>query len=168
MRINTLTRMATSTAALCLAVAGSFAAAGAASASAPVAYQQIRNAVHNQCVDAPGGALNVRVKLSDCSSGEPTRHWALVPTGAASTYFIVNQGSGYCLEVNNGTATPGEAVDQFTCNGSSSEKWIREGLRLRHSGTNQCLDTAGGRDSALIQYTCGAEAPAGIQSWIIE
>ena len=84
MRTLTLTRMVTLAAALCLTAVGSFAAASSASAAVPgTAYQQIRNAVYSQCVDAPGGALNVHVKLENCSSAQPTRNWLLVPTGAA-------------------------------------------------------------------------------------
>jgi hypothetical protein len=138
----------------------------AASASG---FQQIRNAAFSQCVDAPGGTLNVRLRLADCSASIGTRRWAFVPTGAANTYFIVNAASGLCMEVNNGTSTPGETVDEFFCNGLASEQWVLgEGLTIRHAGTNQCLDTVGGRGSQLMQFTCGLASPAAAQSWIIE
>jgi hypothetical protein len=70
------------------------------------------------------------------------------------------------MEVNNGTSTPKETVDQFTCNGLASEQWVLEGLTLRHAGTNQCLDTVGGPGSQLMQWTCGDAHPANVQSWI--
>jgi hypothetical protein len=125
----------------------------------------IRNAAYSQCIDAPGGALNVRLKLVACSSSG-TQQWTFLPTGAANTYVIRNQASGLCMEVNNGTSTPKETVDEFTCNGLASEQWVLEGLTLRHAGTNQCLDTVGGPGSQLMQYTCGQAAPANVQSWI--
>src|SRR5690242_11980828 len=61
----------------------------------------IRNAAYSQCIDAPGGALNVRLKLVACS-GSGTQQWAFMPTGAANTYVIRNKASGFCMEVNNG------------------------------------------------------------------
>lgn len=126
----------------------------------------IRNSAYSQqCIDAPGGKLNVRLKLVACSSSG-TQQWAFMPTGAANTYVIRNQASGFCMEVNNGTSTPGETVDQFTCNGLASEKWVLEGLTLRHAGTNQCLDTVSGPGSQLMQFTCGKAAPANVQFWI--
>jgi len=125
----------------------------------------IHNAAYSQCIDAPGGALNVRLKLVECS-GSGTQQWVFIPTGAANTYFIRNQASGFCMEVNNGTSTPGETVDEFTCNGLASEQWVLEGLTFRHAGTNQCLDTVSGPGSQLMQWTCGDAHPANVQSWI--
>jgi Ricin-type beta-trefoil lectin domain len=125
----------------------------------------IRNAAYSQCIDAPGGRLNVRLKLVACS-GSGTQQWTFMPTGAANTYVIRNRQSGFCMEVNNGTSTPKEAVDQFTCDGLASEQWVLEGLKLRHVGTNQCLDTVGGPGSELMQYTCGDAHPVNVQDWI--
>src|SRR3954447_12417391 len=124
----------------------------------------VRNAAYSQCIDAPGGALNVRLKLVECS-GSDTQQWVFMPTVAANTYVIQNQASGFCMEVNNGTSTPGETVDEFTCNGLASEQWVLEGLTFRHAETNQCLDTVSGPGSQLMQWTCGDAHPANVQSW---
>lgn len=184
--MKNLMRLSITTTALLLTGAGSVAVAAGASAAtsspssaantpaqikaaaAATDFHQVRNAAYSQCVDAPGGTLNVRLKLADCSASTSTRRWALVPTGAANTYFVVNKASGFCMEVNNGTSTPGETVDEYTCNGLASEQWVLEGLTMRHAGTNQCLDTVSGRGSQLMQFTCGLASPAGAQSWIIE
>jgi hypothetical protein len=176
MRTKTRVRLTTITAAVFLSSAGTAAAASAAptsaaeinTAAAADGYHQIRNAAYSQCVDAPGGALNVRLRLAPCSAFVGTRMWALVPTGAPNTFFVVNRSSGLCMEVNNGTSVPGETVDEFTCNGLASEQWVLEGLTFRHAGTNQCLDTVGGRGTELMQFTCGQAAPAAAQSWIVE
>jgi hypothetical protein len=162
------TRLAMGATALFLASAASAAVAGNASAAVPSGARQIRNAAFSQCVDAPGGADNVQLKLSPCNKSVRSRLWTFVPTGVADTYFIVNAASLECMEVNDGTSTPGERVDEFTCDGLASEQWVVEGLRLRHAGTNQCLDTVGGPGSALMQFTCGEESPAGVQEWIVE
>jgi hypothetical protein len=152
-------------AATLVVTSASLLALSAAPANATPSDGSIRNAAYSQCIDAPGGALNVRLKLVACSSSG-TQQWAFVPTGATNTYVIRNQASGFCMEVNNGTSTPGETVDEFTCNGLASEQWVSEGPALRHAGTNQCLDTVGGPGSQLMQYTCGQAAPANVQSWI--
>jgi Ricin-type beta-trefoil lectin domain len=135
-------------------------------AAAANGFHQLRNAAYNQCVNAPGGGLNVRLQLANCSTAS-TERWSLVPTGAPNTVSVVNQASGFCMEVNNGTATPGETVDEYICNGSASEQWVQEGLSFRHVGTNQCLDTVGGRGSQLMQFTCGLASPAGAQAWVV-
>jgi hypothetical protein len=180
MQSKTLMRLATMTAAALLAIAGSAYAASGASASpgagalpanilAGTGYDEIHNVAYGQCVDAPGGVLNVHLSLVPCSMTDTTQAWVLVPTGAASTFFIVNRASGYCMEVNNGTSTPTEPVDEWVCDGLPSEMWIQETdtNRLRHFGTNQCLDTVGGPGSELMQFTCGQETPVGVQSWTV-
>lgn len=86
----------------------------------------IRNAAYSQCIDAPGGALNVRLKLVACSSSG-TQQWEFIPTGAANTYVIRNRASGLCMEVNNGTSTPKETVDEFTCNDWRLSSGCRKG-----------------------------------------
>jgi hypothetical protein len=148
-------------------ISASLLALSTAPANATPSNGPIRNAAYSQCIDAPHGALNVRLKLVACNSSSGTQQWAFMPTGAANTYVIRNQASGFCMEVNNGTSTPKETVDEFTCNGLTSEQWVLEGLTLRHAGTNQCLDTVGGPGSQLMQYTCGQAAPANVQSWMI-
>jgi Ricin-type beta-trefoil lectin domain len=125
----------------------------------------IRNAAYKQCIDAPGGKLNVRLKLVRCSTSG-TQQWEFIPTEEANTYVIRNRASGFCMEVNNGTSNPGEIVDQYTCNRQASEQWVLEGSALRHAGTNQCLDTVSGPGSELMQYTCGQAAPENVQDWL--
>ena len=130
-------------------------------------FKHLRNVFFSQCVDAPGGRHNVVLRIADCGSSA-TQNWAMIPAGPANTFIFVNQQSGECMEVNSGSSTPGELVDEFTCNGSSAELWVQEGLNLRHSGTGLCLDTVSGRGSQLAQFSCGTGVPAGTQLWIIE
>ncbi|MGY1495175.1 RICIN domain-containing protein [Streptomyces sp. QTS52] len=138
-------------------------------------YHTLKNVAFGQCIDAPGGQLNVRLQLADCN-GSDTQNWAFVPvSGAAKTYFLVNQASGYCAEVNNGTRIPGEAVDEFTCNTSGSEYWTKRNVdvgeltyqKFEHAGTGLCLDTVGGAGSQLMQWSCGDAHPPTAQMWIL-
>jgi hypothetical protein len=180
MQSKTLVRLTTTTAAALLAIAGSVYVASDASANSGAralsandlsgtAYNEIINGAYGQCADAPGGALNVHLSLAQCSPNDPTQAWTLVQTGTAGTFFIVNRASGYCMEVNNGTSAPTEPVDEWFCDGLPSEMWIQETdtHRLRHFGTNQCLDTVAGPGSELMQFTCGQEAPPNVQTWAI-
>jgi hypothetical protein len=86
-------------------------------------FHSVRNRLYSQCMDAPGGAFNVILKLANCQSLSE-QHWAFVAAPASNTFFLVNQLTGLCAEVNNGTANPGERVDEFTCNGSTAEQWV--------------------------------------------
>lgn len=135
-------------------------------------FHVIKNKLYNQCVDAPG-SINTTLRIAGCSN-TLRQSWAFVAAGPPSTFFIVNGSTGLCMEVNNGTATPGERVDQFSCNGSTAEQWVAS-TRLvggvayqqyRHVGTNQCLDTVGAQNSNLMQFTCDPNGDA--QSWLVQ
>ncbi|WP_405995861.1 RICIN domain-containing protein [Streptomyces sp. NBC_00986] len=145
-----------------------------AAAAAASSYHTIRNMAYAQCVDAPGGVLNVRLQLANCN-GSSTQNWAFVSTGAADTYYLVNQASGYCAEVNNGTSVPGEAVDEYLCDGLASEQWVetaaivdqKVGAKFRHAGTTLCLDTVSSTGSQLMQWSCDDAHPAAAQVWTV-
>lgn len=135
-------------------------------------YREIVNFAYNQCIDAPNGVLNVRLRLASCS-GSDTQKWSFVAASSPNTYYLVNKRSGYCAGVNHGTSFPGEAVDQWYCEGTQGQQWVQSfrvigGVsyqQFRHAGTNQCLDTVGGRGSQLMQWYCGAANDAG--TWLV-
>ncbi|MEV5958227.1 RICIN domain-containing protein [Streptomyces sp. NPDC051987] len=143
-------------------------------AAAASSYHTIKNLAYGQCVDAPRGVLNVRLQLAVCN-GSSTQNWAFVSTGASNTYYLVNQASGYCAEVNNGTSIPGETVDEYFCDGLASEQWTETavivnqaaGVKFTHVGTTMCLDTVGGAGSQLMQWNCDDAHPAEAQVWIV-
>jgi len=137
-------------------------------------FHRIRNRAFDQCITAPNGDLNVVLKLADCDDSDTTQGWAFVSTSSPNVFNIVNQKSGFCMEVNNGTSTPGERVDEFHCNGTAAELWAQsfrviDGVayqQYKHSGTNPCLDTVSGRGSQLMQFNCGAGNDA--QTWLVQ
>ncbi|WP_406058957.1 RICIN domain-containing protein [Streptomyces sp. NBC_01077] len=46
------------------------------------------------------------------------------PAQAASVYNIeINIGNGYCLDIPNSQAYPGQFVQQWYCNGTDAQKW---------------------------------------------
>jgi len=137
-----------------------------------VGYHQIVNLRYNQCMDAPNGTLNVVLKLSNCTSST-TQGWTFVAASSPNTFFLVNQRSGYCAEVNNGTNIPGELVDQWYCDGSMAEQWVQSYRTIggvtyhqyTHAGTNLCLDTVSGPGSQLMQWYCDSYNDA--QTWLV-
>jgi hypothetical protein len=141
--------------------------------AAASSFHRIQNRLYSQCVDAPGGVLNVVLKLANCNVLTEQR-WAFVAAPAPNTFFLVNQRSGLCAEVNDGTAIPGERVDEFTCSGSTAEQWVPNLINVggivyqqfQHVGTNQCLDTVSGQNSQLMQFTCDPTGQA--QQWIVQ
>lgn len=144
-----------------------------ATAQAVTTYNYLYNRQYRQYVDAPGGAFNVMLKISSSFPSTEEVRWSSVPVGPANTYYFVNQASGLCMEVNNGTATPGERIDEYTCNGTASEQWVRTDIviggvsyaQFKHAGTNLCLDTVGGADSNLMQWTCDPIGSNDAQLW---
>ena len=133
-------------------------------------YHELVNLAYNQCVDAPNGALNVILRIAPCN-GSDTQKWASVP-GPSSTTYLVNKGSGYCAEVNNGTSNPGERVDEWYCNGSQAEQWTPHGSvagfsyrQFEHGRTGLNLDTVGGPGSQLMQWNRGANNA--FQTWLV-
>ena len=160
-----------------LLLAGTATVALATQASAASDYHEIKNAAYQQCVNAPNGVLNVRLQLAPCNASSGTQLWALVPTGAPATYYIVNATSGFCMEVNNGTSTPGETVDEYFCDGLASEQWVEDLISIRgvpyvhfrHAGTNECLDTVSGAGSQLMQWDCDSVVASSntAQAWTV-
>lgn len=142
--------------------------------SAVISFHRLFNRAYSQCLDAPTGQLNEVLKLSNCSTST-TQRWQFIQVASSPpTYALQNEWTGLCVEVNNGTATPGELVDAWNCNiGSSSEQWV-EGFRsingvlwanFTHVGTNLCLDTVGGAGSQIMQWTCSGNDA---QTWQVQ
>jgi hypothetical protein len=156
---------------LLIAAAGSFLPARAeAAVSGPYL---IKNAAYHQCVVAPDRSLNVVLRIGSCNSG--FRKWYLErvlvvddpPLGR-----LRNVDTGYCAEVNQGTAVPGELVDDWDCNYERSEAWENHLLgwanyrQFKHDAMELCLDTVSGGGSQVIQWTC--EPGNDAQLWTLE
>ncbi|HEY0195174.1 MAG TPA: RICIN domain-containing protein [Kofleriaceae bacterium] len=135
-------------------------------------YHHVINYAYTETVDAPGAALNEDLDL-DGYVNTASQYWSFVGTWPANTYYIQNHASGYCVEVNNGTALPGETVDEYFCEGTTSERWealprVVHGVtyyQLRHVGTDLCLDTVGGSGSDLMQWPCDPKND--FQTWLV-
>jgi len=110
----------------------------------------------------PAGGAGAAIVQQPCSAGNQAQNWAPVNT-AGSTYEFVNQVSGMCLDARGGAAihTP---IQQWQCNGGSSEKWwlpspnVPQGSLSTYTNyrTNKCLDVPNQTvfQSSMQEYNC--------------
>ncbi|RAJ42707.1 carbohydrate-binding protein with CBM35 doain [Kitasatospora sp. SolWspMP-SS2h] len=94
--------------------------------------------VLGRCVTAAGGATGngTPVSLAGCSGG-PSQTWTHRTDGA-----LVNTGSGRCLDVPDGTTTPGAAALRlYDCNASAAQAWKLPPAPLTGPG-GLCADIA--------------------------
>jgi hypothetical protein len=137
-------------------------------------YHMLSNYAYNQCMGSKKGAVNEILSLNTPCYRTYFNLWSFVPAGPANTYYLVSAVNGLCAEVNNGTSTPGERVDEWYCDGLASEQWVQSYRvisgevfsQFRHVGTNECLDTVGGPGSQLMQWTC--DPNNNTQTWLVE
>lgn len=123
-------------------------------------YRELASVNSYKCLTANGSDRNSPVVQLSCS-GAYTQAWAMmyVQTINGFPYYqFVNRWTQLCLEVRNGSAASGAAVDQFLCSSAADEMW---GLfyispwtfYLVNYQSGKCLDVSGASrdDSALIQ-----------------
>lgn len=170
--MNMRRRLATMVTAVVVAVTAGTALAGSAHA-APTSqdvqplgvgvFQQIRNEFSNKCIIPKGNSLNPNAPIVQRTCENRTQHrWALFSTGNGY-YWIVNQGSGLCLDLaanSEDEVTYGTRAQQFTCDMAyTSEQWapisyFGTGIYLYQNRVkNLCLDVLGrsGSNDAPLQ-----------------
>ncbi|MEV4415130.1 RICIN domain-containing protein [Catellatospora sp. NPDC049609] len=156
-RLTTLV-LATAVAAITgLATAGSASAAPTAQDAQTLGvgvFQQIRNEYSNKCVIPKGNSLNPNAPIVQrtCDNSKSQHRWALFPT-ENGYYWIVNQGSGLCLDLaanSEDEVTYGTRAQQFYCNRAyTSEEWypisyFGTGIWLfQNKVKNLCIDVLG-------------------------
>ena len=138
-----------------------------------VQVHRIVNAEYRQNMTAATNALNSPLIIQDYVRSYSRQIWTLYPA-SNNTMTMVDDQTNLCAEVNNGTANWGERVDAYWCDGLSSEQWVEipvlepngtPAVELQHYGTNLCLDTVGGFNSALMQWPCDPNNKA--QMWTL-
>jgi hypothetical protein len=121
----------------------------------------------------PGGAfLAMDDGFSSLAEGNPilqyprnvdgdNQRW-LTTTAAGGTFTLTNRLSGKCLTVQGAVTTPGAALVQSTCTGSTGQRWSFTSLAtgvysIRSAlGTNLCVQSAGASTAALTGLVTGA------------
>ena len=73
--------------------------------------------------DADGDGLSngTQLQLWDCS-GVPWQHWVVEPP-ANGGEEILSAASGRCLDVTNGSTSPGARLEIYDCHGGSNQRW---------------------------------------------
>jgi hypothetical protein len=117
---------------------------------------------------------NVSITLTGNASG--ALHLVYAGSGTAAlfdvdSFTLSTTGSGpivglasKCVDVRNGATADGTKIQLYTCNGTASQAWARNGQTWRALG--KCLDIAGGgtADGTLVQlWTCNGTAA---QNWV--
>lgn len=97
---------------------------------------------------------------------------AAAEAAASGTVTVVNQKTGRCLAVAEGTRAKGAHVIQWRCTGGAEQRWRISkrpgGIRLRNVASGQCLAIAYGTTKQgvkAIQWPCyRGKAPE--QVWV--
>ena len=123
------------------------------------------------CLDVPGSSTGtVQIVQYSCNF-TPNQLWSFVPAGPTSpspVYYIKNQNSGKCLDIDHSGTTNGTAVLQYSCTNTTNQRFTLRpwayGMRLIDFA-GMCVDTStyGGYSATLAVYTCSDWAPA--NSW---
>jgi hypothetical protein len=76
--------------------------------------------------------------------GENCSWWS--PCPSIPRYQIVNQATGKCIDLNNGTSADGTPIQQWTCVTTANQQWgaffgeTDYTYALRNAGTGKCMD----------------------------
>jgi hypothetical protein len=80
--------------------------------------------------------------------------------GGTTTGPVRAIGAGKCLDVPNGTTTPGTQAQIYSCSGAAPQAWTRTAsnqLTVNLGGTTMCLDAYGNQTTAgtkVVTWTC--------------
>lgn len=90
--------------------------------------------------------------------------WPHTPVGAFQQRFL----SGYCLDVQGGSAVNGTPIQIYTCNGTAAQSWT-VGTDGTVRALGKCLDVSGSgtTNGTKIQlYTCNGTAAQQWRLWV--
>lgn len=117
------------------------------------------------CLDTPGGQGGAIIQ-HHCRTGLAAgQDWFVAdgPSGA-----IYNPGSNMCIDVPNNDARPGVKLINFPCNNTDAQRWVRDGMAIKHKASGLCMDVYGGYtgDFNPIQlWTCHGQQSQRFNTW---
>ncbi|KAJ3276311.1 hypothetical protein HDU76_010541, partial [Blyttiomyces sp. JEL0837] len=116
-------------------------------------WSQIKS-YNNLVLDFPKTGRNspspagTQLQLYSSNNG-PNQQFRFVPT--SDGYFnVINQETGYCIDVLNNKVDHGSPVGLFTCNGQDNQKWSVVSLQI-YSGSGALTNS-----DHIIIYDCAA------------
>ncbi len=128
-------------------------------------YQLAVAALPTVCANVPGSSASAgaAVNTAQCAIGiNASQQWKLVPSGstAASTFQIISQNSGLCVDVSGQSNADGAVVLQWACGGPSktNQMWqiTAKGASYQIVSVNsgKCLNVPLGSGKQLEQRSC--------------
>lgn len=123
------------------------------------------------CLDVPGSSTGLVQIIQYQCTGNPNQKFRFVPTGNTTPspeYYIQNQNSGQCLDVEASGTAPGTRILQFPCTNGANQRFMMKPFKygIRFINTNgMCFQTSSyaGSGAALSINYCGDTTPT--NSW---
>jgi hypothetical protein len=146
----------------------------------PAQAQEIQNIIGNLCAQPDGGPSSLDgdvIKLAACEPYNDSHFWTrrfVVSSGGRSWFKLVNNATGRCLDLTDGNGTNGTAIQQWTCNNSTTMQWAfsdtpERAMKLINRRTGTCMDIPDGMSyvgQTLQSYWCVNESqPVRSQIW---
>jgi hypothetical protein len=120
---------------------------------------ELVSAQTGKCVDTDGGdvyLLGTKEQIWDCNGGI-NQEFSLTSAGELRT-----MGATECLDVYEGSTTPGAKVELWNCDGSSAQQWtVNSDGTIVAQKSGLCLDVTGAKTAngtALDLWTCNGGA----------
>jgi GH25 family lysozyme M1 (1,4-beta-N-acetylmuramidase) len=119
--------------------------------------------IHAKCLAAGGTAIGSKVALAACTGGAANQQWQ-AGTGA----WLVNLGSGLCLDDPAASTANGAALQVYTCNGGKNQKWVLPAGPVLSQIPGKCLDNRNGSLTAGNKVEIWACVGSGSQRWAVQ
>ena len=104
------------------------------------------------------------IYYSPCN-GSANQRWYFWTVPGTNSAVVINDLTGKCLDMPNGSLADGETVQHFSCHGSSNQRF-RSFPQLRNENSMKCLEPSrAGFPQHVKQYTCHSGS---IQKWNIQ
>lgn len=117
----------------------------------PLAEGQYSFTTGGKALTAGTGDLGL-LQLQNPSS-DATQKWVVTRNADDGSYLIKNAGNGECIDVPYSSKTDGQAVGQYTCTGTSNQRWLvsKDGTNLVLKNKNSALVLTAGADGGVTQ-----------------
>lgn len=133
---------------------------------------KFRNKSADRCMDGASGGSGAAVEARSCTGAQRQR-WLLYTHPRTTRKLLINERSGMCLHVPNGSSTSGLDLVQVPCHGGTRQafsflerSWPWDPYKIRNVASQRCValeSTSNGGD--VEQRTCGSSDQ---QKWFQE
>ena len=155
--------------AVALVGSAGIAVATATPAAASVTYQTIQLVDNtSMCIGVPGDSTSDRVNLTTVPCGtSASQSWVFTVDSSGTWGELRNTLTGKCMDIRDKSRDNGTAVQQYTCNGGSNQKFrfeLASNAFLRNKNSNMCVSVFNSASpDYLVQWGCPIGYPS--QRW---